>query len=335
MSTASALKHAVSVRAQLAIFARDVLEGLSSEQKQIPSQYLYDEVGSALFDAITTVPEYGLTRADERIIARCAPVLSSRISGPLAIAELGSGSGSKTRHILSEFRGRERLLYYPIDVSVSALERCRSELDSFCEVHPVYDTYLAGLSFVAAKRKPGSRLLVLFLGSTIGNFPTDGAEQFLTQVRGMLRPGDLLLVGADLVKNIAQLLVAYDDPAGVTAAFNKNLLCRINRELGADFQPMRFEHEARYDEAHQRIEMHLRSVERQTVMVAALGRKVLFRKGETIWTESSHKFTLEQLRSLSTRCGFRQVAVWNDEEWPFAECLWTVKQPREAAGRNG
>lgn len=334
MSTASALKRSASVRSQLAIFAKDVLGGLTQRPKQLPSQYLYDEVGSALFEAITFLPEYGLTRADQRVIERCAPKLVEVLPHPLIIAELGSGSGLKTRHIVSEFAARKGLTYYPIDVSLSALERCRSELAPYCEVHPVYDTYVAGLSSVVAKRPSGHRLLVLFLGSTIGNFSPDAARDFLAQVRALLRPGDAVLVGADLVKEEQRLLVAYDDPAGVTAAFNKNVLCRINRELGGGFDTRKFEHVARYDAAHQRIEMHLRCVERQTVMIGALDRTFSFRTGETIWTESSHKFTAEQLSILAANCGFAQHTTWIDDEWPFAECLWTVKQPRGTADRN-
>jgi dimethylhistidine N-methyltransferase len=332
VSTASALSLA-SARSHLAIFARDVSEGLSKPQKQLPPQYLYDDVGSALFEAITHLPEYGLTRADERVISRCAPVLASSFPGKVAIAELGSGSGVKTRFILQEFAGRPGVTYYPIDVSPAALERCRAELSGYCDVQPVFDTYLAGMSFVAARRKPGQKLLVLFLGSTIANFSPDAAVHFLVQLRRMLKPGDALLIGADLVKSASQLVLGYDDPAGVTAAFNKNVLCRINRELGADFDPTQFQHVARYSTPHQRIEMHLRSVVRQTVVIRALNRTFSFRKGETIWTESSYKFLPDQLPRLAAECGFQHSVSWQDAEWPFVECLWKVARlPSEVAG---
>ena len=326
MTAALAANRTAASQALLAVFARDVSLGLSASPKQLPSQYLYDEVGSALFDAITYLPEYGLTRADERVIRRCAPELPNRIAGDLAIVELGSGSGLKTRHILSEFAGRRGLTYYPIDVSTSALERCQSELSPFCDVRPVFDTYLAGMSSVAAKRRKGQALLVLFLGSTIGNFDPPAAHDFLTQLRRFLLRGDALLVGADLVKPVDQLLAAYDDPAGVTAAFNKNLLCRINRELGGHFHVRNFQHEARYIRQEQRIEMHLRALERQSVVISRLDREFHFRKGETIWTESSHKFRVDQLQTMASECGFVQAKTWIDGEWPFAECFWELPQ---------
>jgi len=325
VSSAHVVYSPVAAQSHLAVFASDVNEGLSATQKELSSQYLYDEVGSALFDAITFLPEYGLTRADERVIHRCAPELARRLRGDVAIAELGSGSGRKTRHIVSEFSGRRHLAYFPIDVSTSALDRCRSELSPYCDVRPVFDTYIAGMSSVAERRRPGQRLLVLFLGSTIGNFTPAAARDFLTQIRRFLIPGDALLIGADLVKPVDQLITAYDDPAGVTAAFNRNLLCRINRELGGEFDLSKFRHEARYSRDEQRVEMHLRAMQRHSVVISALDREFQFRKGETIWTESSHKFRLEQLESMATDCGFVQAKTWTDAEWPFAECLWELE----------
>jgi dimethylhistidine N-methyltransferase len=307
---------------------------LSAPQKHLPPQYFYDEVGSALFDAITLLPEYGLTRADERVILQCAPEVAAMFPGSVTIAELGSGSGSKTRHVLREFSLRDSVAYSPIDVSIAALERCRTELSTYCTIQPVYDTYLSGLSTVAARRAPDCRLLVLFLGSTIGNFSPEAAEDFLCKVRRILLPGDALLLGADLVKDAGRLLVAYDDPAGVTAAFNKNLLCRINRELRGDFKVEKFRHEARYDAANQRIEMHLRSVVHQTVVIGALHRTFVFNENETIWTESSHKFTVDQLTALAGRCEFQVRASWQDEEWPFVESLWVVPHRSDASGHQ-
>jgi uncharacterized SAM-dependent methyltransferase len=167
---------------------------------------------------------------------------------------------------------------------------------------------------------------VLFLGSTIGNFERAAGEEFLRAIRRLLRPGDALLLGTDLVKPAARLIAAYDDPTGVTAAFNLNLLARINRELGGDFALRHFTHQARYDDAHQRIEMHLVSTRRQIVSVEAAGITVIFEKGETIWTEACHKFRLAELETMAARCGFRPQAQWVDPEWPFAESLWTATE---------
>jgi uncharacterized SAM-dependent methyltransferase len=164
-------------------------------------------------------------------------------------------------------------------------------------------------------------LLVLFLGSTIGNFDRDAAERFLTEVRRILFPGDALLLGTDLEKPLPQLLAAYDDPIGVTAAFNLNLLARINRELGGDFDLAAFRHEARYNSSFQRVEMHLRSTREQSVTIARAGCTVSFLKDETIWTESSHKYRAEDVLEMARRNGFRCDSQWLDSEWPFAENL--------------
>jgi L-histidine N-alpha-methyltransferase len=223
-------------------FARDVRAGLSrAGQKTLSCRYLYDEVGSALFEAITCLPEYGLTRADARLLQRHAPEILARISGRIVVAELGSGAGAKTRPVLEQLGRRQPVMYYPIDVSCAALERCVRELAPLATIVPLEENYLNGLERVAGLRAPGETLVLLFLGSTIGNFEPDAAIDFLAEVRSRLMPGDALLLGADLVKPAEQMLIAYDDPAGVTAAFNLNLLGRINRELGGDFDLRRFD----------------------------------------------------------------------------------------------
>ena len=303
-------------------FARDVRAGLTrAGQKTLPCRYLYDDVGSALFDAITFLPEYGLTRADARLICRHAAQLAADLPGDVLVAELGSGSGSKTRPILQQFAYRQPVFYFPIDVSCTALERCAKELAPFASVVPLESSYLDGLRNVANQRRSGQRLLLLFLGSTIGNFEPDAAAEFLLAVRECLQPGDALLLGTDLVKPLEQLLLAYDDPAGVTAAFDLNLLSRINRELNADFDLRQFEHEARYDNQRQRIEMHLRSRVPQTVTIQESDLVVDFEQDETICTEASHKFRPEQVASLARSSGFRLREQWIDREWPFAENL--------------
>ena len=303
-------------------FARDVWAGLGRYgQKTLPCRYLYDSVGSALFEAITNLPEYGLTRADARILHKHAGTLLDRLPGRLLVAELGSGTGVKTSAILQRLRLRQAVTYYPIDVSGAALASCAQCLGPLAEVVPVESSYLEGLRVVAARRAAGETLLVLFLGSTIGNFEPAAALDFLDSVRLCLMNGDALLLGTDLVKPVEQLLAAYDDPAGVTAAFNLNLLGRVNRELGGDFNLRRFTHLARYRQHEQRIEMYLRSRVPQCVRIPAAGLTVGFAAGETIWTESSYKFRPDQISGKAAAAGFRLVDQWIDTEWPFAENL--------------
>ena len=307
---------------QFAVDVRDGLGGLG--QKQLPPSYLYDPVGSVLFEAITALPEYGLTRADERLLQHHADDIAAAIPGAVLVAELGSGVGTKTRHVLRALGRPNMVDYHPIDVSAAALHACESELSSVAHVYPINASYLDGLRRAARTRRRGERVLLLFLGSTIGNFDRDSGIQFLCDVRSALVPGDMMLIGADLVKPVEQMLLAYDDPIGVTAAFNKNVLARINRELGADFNLRAFQHEVRWNEDHRRIEMHLRCTIAHTVEIPGADMRLQIAAGETIWTESSHKFRLEELRSIASRTGFTQRACWADEEWPFAECLWQV-----------
>ena len=303
-------------------FAREVRAGLSGNgQKTLPCRYLYDDVGSALFDAITCLAEYGLTRADTRLLTKLSSELAARLPNEVLVAELGSGSGSKTRPILEQLARRQPVVYYPIDVSRAALDRCEKELSTLGKVVPLEGNYTEGLREVARERARGQSILALFLGSTIGNFEPKAAIRFLVDVRQSLRPGDRLLLGTDLVKPVEQLLLAYDDPAGVTAAFNLNLLGRINRELDADFDLRQFEHVARYIDEEQRIEMHLRSRIHQTVTIPAADLSVDFAPNETICTEASHKFRLEQIPELGRLAGFHLERQWIDCDWPFAENL--------------
>jgi dimethylhistidine N-methyltransferase len=294
----------------------EILEGLTDpRQKRLPCSLLYDAVGSALFEAITHLDEYGLTRADERIILAHAEEIASRMPPGSAVAELGSGSGRKTRAIVDAL---DTPAYFPIDVSGTALAVCERTLGDLTTVYPVEAEYLEGLARVAAHP-----LLVLFLGSSIGNFEKAEAVEFLRSVRRVLRAGDALLLGADLIKPEVRLLAAYDDAAGVTAAFDRNILARLNRECGADFELRAWEHEARWNGRASRVEMHLRSTREQTVHVC--GQTIRFRAGETIWTESSRKFTPEELPVMAGQTGFAAEAMWIDEEWPFAECFWRVR----------
>jgi dimethylhistidine N-methyltransferase len=304
--------------------AGDVRAGLCRPgQKELPSKYLYDEIGSALFEVVSVLPEYGLTRADERLLQRHAAEIVSCLQPPVLVAELGSGSGKKTRWLLEALARRQCTTYCPIEISPTALARCENELGQIecISIVGFERPYLDGLLAAAARRNENDHLLVLFLGSTIGNFDRDAAERFLTEVRRVLFPGDALLLGTDLEKPLPQLLAAYDDPLGVTAAFNLNLLARINRELGANFDLACFRHEARYNIPHQRVEMHLRSICDQIVAIPRSRCTVSFQENETIWTESSHKYRAEDISAMAQRNGFRCDSQWIDSEWPFAENL--------------
>ena len=305
-------------------FTADVRAGLGRPgQKELPSKYLWDEVGSALFEVISLLPEYGLTRADERILRKHAEQIVERLPSPLLVAELGSGSGKKTRWVLEALSRRERTTYFPIDISPAALAQSEKELRhiELAGIVGFERPYLDGLLAVAASRQPGEHLLVLFLGSTIGNFERPAGEQFLSEVRRVLYPGDGLLLGTDLEKPIEQLIAAYDDPAGVTAAFNLNLLARINRELDSNFDLSAFRHAVRWDEQERRIEMHLRSTCAQSVEARRVGLRVGFARDETIWAESCHKYRADELFGMARRTGFRCDAQWIDTEWPFAQSL--------------
>ncbi len=304
-------------------FADDVRAGLTKPRKELPSKYLYDDVGSALFEVICHLPEYGLTRADERLLRRHSHDIVERLATPVAVAELGSGSGKKTRQILEALCRRQRTRYYPIEISRAALVMCERELSDIDSISILgfEREYLDGLLEVAAQRRAGQHLLVLFLGSTIGNFDRSAGIKFLAQVRRILQPGDTLLLGTDLEKPHAQLVRAYDDELGVTAAFNLNLLARINRELDADFDLARFEHLAKINHEERSVEMHLRSTCCQTVNIRASELVVEFLEGETIWSESSHKYSQEEVFSMASAAGFRCEAQWIDEQWPFAESL--------------
>jgi len=305
-------------------FASDVRQGLTHPyQKELPSKYLYDDVGSALFEVISHLPQYGLTRADERLLRRNASEIVERVAGPVAVAELGSGSGRKTRYLLEAFCRRQRTSYYPVEISHSALVMCERELSDIDSISIVgfEREYLDGLLEVAAYRKPGQHLCVLFLGSTIGNFDRAAGVKFLSSVRAVLLPGDSLLLGTDLEKPASQLIQAYDDELGVTAAFNLNLLGRVNRELGADFDVSQFQHVARINEEARSVEMHLQSRRRQMVSIPSSEVVVEFEEGETIWTESSHKYSAEEVFEIARKAGFRCEVQWIDEQWPFAENL--------------
>ncbi|MGH9476249.1 MAG: L-histidine N(alpha)-methyltransferase [Terriglobales bacterium] len=310
---------------------RDVRAGLlCAGQKTLPCKYLYDEVGSLLFEAICALPEYGVTAADERLLRAHAEEIIAPMGTGSMIAELGSGSAHKTRWLLQALCRRQRVTHYwPIEISHLALERSRHELADLpgLELEPLAGEYLDGLRAVLARRRSpqlrGGPLLVLFLGSTLGNFDLPGALDFLCSVRALLQSGDALLLGVDLVKPAARLRLAYDDPAGVTAAFNLNLLGRLNRDLGTDFDLSQWRHHVVYDGAAQRIEMRLRARRAQSIHLPG-GEVVNFAGGETIWTESSYKYRAREVGDLLAKAGFRLACQWRDPAWPFAESLALV-----------
>jgi dimethylhistidine N-methyltransferase len=303
-----------------------VRAGLCQEQKRLPYALFYDEIGSALFEVITLLPEYGVTRAESRLLRRYAGAIVDHLDGPVAVAELGSGTGKKTRWILEALTSRYPVRYFPIDISSSALDQCERDLEAIpgISVHKLNEPHLEGLEHVVSLLDADAKLAVLFLGSSVGNLEPPEAESLLANTRRLLKEGDALLLGTDLEKNIARMLLAYDDRLGVTAAFNMNLLAHLNRALGADFDLTAFAHEARYDEQEHRIEMHLRSLKQQSVALPVADLRISLHENETIWTESSYKYRPQQLLQMAKKLGFEPIEQWIDEEWPFALNLWVV-----------
>ena len=324
----AAMQTRSSPSSLISLFALEVSAGLAKPgQKELPSKYLYDSVGSALFEVICALPEYGLTRAEERLLQLHSREIVDQLPRPVVVAELGSGTGRKTRLLLEALSRWQSTWYHPIEISPSALAVLRRELRDINSISIVglEREYLDGLREVAARRAPGEHLLVLFLGSTIGNFDGAAGSDFLLDLRHILRPGDSLLLGTDMLKPVQTLIDAYDDPIGVTAAFNLNLLGRINRELGAGFNLHQFEHLALFNELTHSVEMHLRSRSKQKVAIPEASISVHFEKEETIWTESSHKYSQDELVSLAHHSGFHRQAQWMDQTWGFAENLWIAE----------
>jgi dimethylhistidine N-methyltransferase len=288
-------------------------EGLLGRRKHLPPWLLYDERGSALFDEITRLPEYYPTRTERAILERDAPEIVAAAGPPLEVVELGSGSAAKTDLLLGELVAHQRhVTYVPVDVSPAALDAAAARLARLprVTVRPLVARYPEELGRLGAPN--GARRLVLFLGSNIGNYDPGAARALLAGVGRSLRAGDALLLGADLRKARGVLLPAYDDARGVTARFNLNLLVRLNRELGADFDVGRFRHVALWNARRSRMEMFLESTARQRVVLPALGAAASFARGERIHTESSYKFTTTAIRALLTRAGFRVEARWHD-----------------------
>ena len=305
--------------------AEAVRQGLASHPKRLPPWLFYDEAGSELFEQITELDEYYLTRTERSIFETHAGAMIARAAAGdrLRIAEMGAGSADKTRLLLAAAARRQGpVAYEPMDVShtalIAACERIERELPRV-QVAPLVVDYTLGMGLLPASR--GERRLVLYIGSSIGNFEPEEAARLLRNVRTSLRPGDALLLGVDLVKDESVLLAAYDDQAAVTAAFNRNVLVRLNRELGADFNPDAFKHRAIWNAAASRIEMHLESCTAQMVRLADLDMSVEFGPGETIHTENSYKYRPGKAEKMLARAGFSMNATWTDERGWFAVIL--------------
>ncbi len=297
-------------------FLREVVAGLASTPKTLPCKYFYDHEGSALFERICELEEYYPTRADLDATRRNVAAIVERVGPRCVLVELGSGSSKKTRVLLDALE--DVVAYVPIDISESALEQSALSLRRdypHLEVIPVLADYQQAVELPPTRRS-AQRTFVYFPGSTIGNFHPPDAIAFLRRIRGAIRDDGAALIGADLKKDKAKLERAYDDAAGVTAAFNLNLLTRINRELGANFARDGFEHRALYDEELGRIEMHLRATRRQTVTVG--GQTFAFEAGETIRTEESYKYSLDDFETLAHEAGLEVAAVWTDAEGLFS-----------------
>jgi dimethylhistidine N-methyltransferase len=311
----------VSEIAATETFAADVRRDLALVPRQLQSKYLYDPLGSSLFEAICRLPWYRITRAESRLLGAHAGTIVSAIAEGSTIVELGCGSGEKLVLLAESLQARGASAnVHLIDVSSQALEQTERRLrrlDHFSVVGH-QSTYEVGLRNAVASRQGIGPMLVLLLGSNIGNFDTPAAAAFLDRIRQALAPGDLLLLGADLVKPEADLLLAYDDPLGVTAAFNRNLLVRIKREVGGNIDLDRFTHSALWSAQHQRIEMHLVCVAEQQVRIPAAGVTASFRPGEYIWTESSYKYTADQVVDLGRGAGLRTLDQWVDDDAQFA-----------------
>jgi L-histidine Nalpha-methyltransferase len=309
---------------QASSFADDVRRGLTAQLKTLPPKYFYDALGSYLFEAICHLPEYYLTRAETEIFQRHATEIVAQLPDFTSLVEFGSGSAVKSRYLISAALARQESLHYqPIDISPEIL---RQSAEALLENYP-------GLSITGyvcdylqqmppLERRTDGQVLVLFLGSNIGNYTSADERTLLKQMRQIMQPGDGLLLGADLRKSREMLEAAYDDALGVTASFNLNVLLRINRELGGNFDLKQFAHRAVFNDAQSRVEIYLVSRVAQVVQLDALNLNLEFQSGETIHTENSYKYDARQLADLASNTGFRPLRTWLDEHGLFSSNLW-------------
>jgi len=307
----------------------ELRKALTGTPRRVPTALLYDELGSMLFEAITLLPEYGVTRAGFRVLTANAAAVVEALDGPLELLELGPGSGRKALVLLEALAKRQKTLpFVGVDVSRAALDDCERTLNQLPQVEMTKVCALYHDGLVQAPRREGHRRVVLFLGSNLSNFTRPEARAFLADIRAQLKPGDALLLGTDLEKPREQLVRAYDDALGVTAAFNKNLLARLNREWGGNFELAHFRHEARWNADERRMESYLVATERMEVQLRALELSFTLEKGESLWTESSHRFSVAELDAWAKEAGFSVKAQWIDAEWPFAQTLMVAQESR-------
>jgi len=310
--------------AELSAFATDVLDGLKATPKRIPAKYFYDDAGSVLFEKITEVPEYYPTRCEMQALRDHAAEIAKLIPEGAALVEFGSGSNKKARIVLDATQ--KLAAYVPVDISGEMLQREAAELRAdypALKVLPV----VADICYpfdLPREAKAATARVGFFPGSTIGNFEPHEAASFLRNAARILGPRSTLIVGADLIKDVDVLNAAYNDAAGVTAAFNLNMLTRINRELGGNFKLSTFEHHAFYNRERNRIEMHLASLKRQKVKV--VGETIDFRAGETIHTENSYKYSVDSLRALARGVGWLPDGVWTDSQGYFSIQAFTLSE---------
>ncbi|MCZ6516451.1 MAG: L-histidine N(alpha)-methyltransferase [Gammaproteobacteria bacterium] len=294
----------------------DILDGLSQDQKQLSPKYFYDETGSRLFDQICDLPEYYLTRTELGIMREHVEAMTGLMGPRASIIELGSGSSLKTRILLDHVE--EPAAYVPVDISRDHLLKtagCLADDYPEIEILPVCADFTQSFELPEPAVEP-DRHVVYFPGSTIGNFSRDDAIDLLKQVRQVVNGNGALLIGVDLIKPRKVVEAAYNDTAGVTAKFNKNILARINRDHAGAFDPSRFEHDAVYDEEHHRIEMRLISCEEQDIPIA--GQSIHFEKGEYIVTEHSHKYSIDEFGSIGEEAEFSLKDIWTDPDQLFS-----------------
>ena len=313
--------------ARVSSFAEDVRSGLGTRPLSLSPKYFYDDLGSALFEAITRLPEYYLSRVERDLLATYGREIAAALGGPLELVELGSGSAIKTRLLIDAILERQpSLTYHPVDISAEAVtESSLALVGSYERLHVV--AYASDYFPLLREKRlvTHGRVLALFLGSNIGNFEPSEARELLRLLAAARHPGDGLLIGYDLKKDPSILELAYDDPTGVTAAFNKNLLARMNRELSADFDLHGFRFRARWNEQLGAVESFLVSERAQQVRIAVAGITVDFADGDAIHTESSYKFTREEVVALARECGFAEQKTYTDAAGRYALTLLTVE----------
>lgn len=289
------------------------MSGLNSKTKTINPKFFYDKKGSELFEKICAVPEYYLTRAEIEILQHISKQLEAVLVSPFRLVELGSGSATKTRILLDILdKTQEKIEYFPIDISEILADSSETLLSSYPKLHitGVIDTYEGGLEFI--EKYDVKNNLIIFLGSSIGNFPEDEAVDFLKQINSVMKKSDLFLIGIDLVKDRKILESAYDDSQGITSLFNLNVLTRINDQLDGNIRTENFEHYSFYNQKFQRIEMYLKSKSNQTAHLSKTNANIQFKKDELILTEYSHKYTIPQIKKILSQCSFKINNLWLD-----------------------